>query len=79
MSKSIKKAAKTSMLFLIFLSFFAAMATLAYLGIHSKTKAAATNCYWVGDTSPAVWNDATHWSSSAGGAGSTCDSGTVPG
>ncbi|MBU2595871.1 hypothetical protein KJ713_03520, partial [Patescibacteria group bacterium] len=43
------------------------------------TQAAATTCYWVGDTNPALWNDATHWSSSSGGAGSTCDGGVVPG
>ncbi|HPL56171.1 MAG TPA: hypothetical protein PLC05_01560, partial [bacterium] len=44
-----------------------------------KSKAASTTCYWVGDTSPANWNDATHWSDTSGGAGSTCDGGTVPG
>ena len=44
-----------------------------------KVYAAATTCYWVGDTSPAAWNDITHWSSANGGAGSTCDGGVVPG
>jgi len=44
-----------------------------------NVQAAAATCYWVGDTSPANWNDATHWSSSAGGPGSTCDGGVVPG
>lgn len=45
----------------------------------NKSKAASTTCYFVGDTNPANWNDASHWSSSSGGAGSTCDGGTVPG
>jgi len=44
-----------------------------------KTHAAAATCYWVGDTNPANWNDASHWSSASGGAGSTCDGGVVPG
>lgn len=44
-----------------------------------KTQAAAATCYWVGDTNPANWNDASHWSNASGGAGSTCDGGVVPG
>ncbi|HOR57373.1 MAG TPA: hypothetical protein PLV82_01725, partial [bacterium] len=38
----------------------------------------ADTCYWVGDTSPAVWNDASHWADSSGGTGGTCDGGVVP-
>ncbi|MBP6930206.1 hypothetical protein KBB60_01220, partial [Patescibacteria group bacterium] len=38
----------------------------------------ADTCYWVGDTSPAVWNDASHWADSSGGNGGTCDGGVVP-
>lgn len=39
---------------------------------------AVANCYWVGDTPTANWDDATHWASSAGGTPSTCDGGLVP-
>ena len=35
-------------------------------------------CYWVGDTSPANWNEVSHWSNASGGTPSTCDGGTVP-
>ena len=38
----------------------------------------APTCYWVGDTNPAVWNDASHWSNASGGTPSTCDGGIVP-
>ena len=38
----------------------------------------ADTCYWVGDTNPAVWNDATHWADSSGGTGGTCNGGFVP-
>ncbi|MFA7244494.1 MAG: hypothetical protein WC080_04390 [Patescibacteria group bacterium] len=41
----------------------------------SKTRANPGTCYWVGDTSPANWNDPSHWSNSSGGAGNTCEGG----
>lgn len=51
---------------------------LAYYGfLPSKARAAAVTCYWIGGDGN--WNDATHWSDTTGGSGSTCDSGVVPG
>ncbi len=53
---------------------------LLFWGYYIKTHAAATSCYWVGDTSPALWNDANHWSDTPGGSGNSCDGGgVVPG
>ena len=58
--------------------FFSAALFAFLINVH-KTQADASTCYWVGDTAPANWNDASHWSSSSGGAGSTCNGGVVPG
>jgi len=52
--------------------FFVLALSLITFFIINHAQAAAVNCYWVGDTSPANWDDSTHWSSSAGGAGGTC-------
>ena len=58
-----------------------ATGTLAYYGSRpAPTQAAAVSCYWVGGTGTWDAADATHWSSSTGGSGSTCDGGAnVPG
>ncbi|MBX7147565.1 hypothetical protein K1X76_00645 [bacterium] len=49
------------------------------LTIFSSTSfAAAATCYWVGASS-GNWGNAASWSSSSGGAGSTCDGGVAPG
>ncbi len=53
--------------------------SFAYLSYQTAkpkvVKASPGTCYWVGDTNPANWNDSTHWSSSSGGAGDTCEGG----
>ena len=69
-----KTWSRLTLLFVVLLLLVSSILLYAF-----SSRAAAANCYWVGDTSPANWNDATHWSSSAGGAGSTCDGGVVPG
>ena len=58
-----------------------ATGTLAYYGSRpAPTQAAAVSCYWVGGSGTWDAADATHWSSSSGGSGSTCDGGAnVPG
>ncbi len=57
---------------------FIAVLSAHRLALVLRARAASATCYWVGDTSPANWNDATHWSSSSSGSGSTCDGGVVP-
>src|SRR3990167_4760426 len=54
---------------------------MAYYGfLPAKVEAAAVSCYWVGGSGTWDVADATHWSSSTGGSGSTCDGGAnVPG
>jgi len=67
----------------IALFFIGMMAGLTIFSVR-KVQAADETCYWVGDTNPAIWNDATHWSNASGGPVSTCaapggipDSGTA--
>ena len=70
---------KGRMLWSLFALFFVGIIAGLAIFTLEKSKAASTTCYWVGGANPTNWNDATHWSDTSGGAGSTCDGGTVPG
>ena len=70
---------------LTFLVLITGVTAFGYTFLNNKSmepapaEAAAETCYWVGDTNPAVWNDANHWADATGGVGGTCDGGVVPG
>ena len=72
-----------NILVLLFLFIIVLIGATVFVSLKFGVKKASANpgtCYWVGDTSPANWNDASHWSSSSGGTINTCEGGAnVPG
>ncbi len=60
------------------------IASMTFLSFRAAKKpngvqASPGTCYWVGVTNPDDWNDANNWSNASGGAGGTCEGGTIPG